>query len=368
MDAAMIIGSSDSEDDEAGRKGTPMVVDAAAAPPAADAPMVFGSSDSEDEAGRTTFAAAAPPAAGPRDVAGTLRSKKRTGTVAFGPDFEGDEGGPSGAAATLAATLAAGSLESGPERGRGLLSEMVHAVLGEPALAATAMTAAISAKSGWPAWARKFSNLYGVVGDDGSPIVPENAYQCARWSPEFKTIVDWWMHLPPKPESGEAAPATPQSKPTNKRYALAQLKCPARPIANASWDGVDGIFAKMLTTALTKREHGVRVLEKGDVAKKRVVKRWCEQLQIRMPTLRPSDSERLQAVMRDAVRAKLMSSAFQDMLRPHLVGPDSKLPFWVAEKASNAARGGANVWTLPTGFPPEQIVPKEEKSARARRK
>lgn len=338
--AAVVFGSYSSEDDEAGRGG------------AAAAAMVFGSDSSEDEEGKGG-------AENPFGLAGTLERAK---SDKLHP--RDDEAGPSSAAETLAN----GSLASGREHGRGLLSEMVHAALGEPASAATAKTAAITAKQGWPAWARKFSNLYGVVGDDTRPIVPENAYQCARWSSQFKTIVDWWMRLPSKPGPREAAPATPQSTPTNKRYALAQLKSPARPVANAFWDGIDGIFAKMLTTALTKWEHGVRVLQQGDADKKRVVERWCEQVRIPMPTLLPSNSECLQAVMRDAVRAKLTSSAFQDMLQPHLVGPDSKLPFWVAEKAPNEKRGGANKWTLPTGFPPEQIVPKEEKSKRPRRK
>tara|TARA_B110000858_G_scaffold178518_1_gene214382 strand:- start:6770 stop:7804 length:1035 start_codon:yes stop_codon:yes gene_type:complete len=344
------MSAADAAEHKARGEGTAMVTDAAAAA------MVFGSDSSEEDAEN------------PLDVAGTLQNNKRAHSVAFESDDEDDEAGPS----STAETLKARSPASGPEHGRGLLSEMVHAALGEPASAATAKTAAISARSGWPARARKFSNLYGVVGDDGSPIVPENAYQCARWSSQFKTIVDWWMDLPSKPPSkpgsDEAAPANPQSTPTNKRYALAQLKSPDRPVANAFWDGVDGIFAKMLTTALTKWEDGVRVLQKGDVAKKRVVERWCEELSIPMPTPLPSNSERLQAVMRDAVRAKLTSSAFQDMLRPHLVGPDRKLPFWVAEKAPNEKRGGANIWTLPTGFPPEQIVPKEEKSKRPRRK
>lgn len=268
-------------------------------------------------------------------------------------------------------TLAEGAAATGPERG--LLSNMIHEVLGEPADTSIEHMILMNAKKGQPEWARKFSNLQSV----GDAIAPERMYQASRFEggipdgdddgddvhkihkfaaglrrgdpsltektaaelatkiyagpvvreypSSFSVLDEWWNQLSEERQLDELAKLRKDKK---RDY----------------WKGVSGIFAKILKGAITAKKGDTLVMKKllpkptGQMA---AVKAWLDTFGLTMPKL--SKSVDTNAVMQKAVRAKLESSAFKEHIRSYL--EDGKLPNWIGELPRGSGEG--NPWVVP---------------------
>lgn len=211
---------------------------------------------------------------------------------------------------------------------RGLLSEMIHKVLGNPIHPQDPTTIVISALKG-PIAFRAFSNLRGPrVTATGEWLVPEDAYQSARFTKEFGELVDWWHRL---------------SSDEERMKKLKQIKGDV----GVNWAGVPGIFSKLLKTAITKKlPDGRLVMRTGGAMA------LFAEAGIRFPRLSEISEVDLEKVMKEAIQKKLTSAEFKAYLSAasETFRTSEKLPFWVAESPS---RTGTNKWTLDTKFPYE---------------
>lgn len=209
---------------------------------------------------------------------------------------------------------------------RGLLSEIIHSILGDPIRPHDPTTALITAKKGQPEWARQFSNLHGVIDDTGIKIIPEDEYQAARFDDSFRTLLNWFHALDDDEQARQLARI--RQKGTSTEY----------------WRGVDGIFAKILKGVLSRS--GDRVNP--------VIAQWCslQNPPIQIPRLlHPSPTpQELETIMKNAITKKLQSRQFKEFIHDHLVRDhlgQKKLPFWIAEDMS---RGSHNKWTITPHF------------------
>lgn len=204
---------------------------------------------------------------------------------------------------------------------RGLLSEMIHSIFGDPIRPEDPTTALITAKRGQPEWARQFSNLHGAIDESGIKIIPEDEYQAARFDDSFRTLLNWFHALDDDEQARQLARI--RQKGTSTEY----------------WRGVDGIFAKILKGVLSRTPERVNP----------VVAEWCslQNPPIEFPRLKhpPPTPEDLETIMKDAITKKLQSHQFRSFIAPHLV--HGKLPFWIAEDMS---RGSHNKWTIAPDF------------------
>jgi hypothetical protein len=266
-------------------------------------------------------------------------------------------------------TLAEGVAATGPERG--LLSNMIHEVLGNPADTSIEHMILMNAKKGQPEWARLFSNLQSV----GDALAPERVYQASRFeggipdgagTPDaehkfaaglrkgdpslteeaaadlatkiydgpvvreypssFSVLDEWWNQLPEEQQLDE----------------LAKLR---KDKSRDYWRGVSGIFAKILKGAITAKKGGTLAMKKtqqkptGQMA---AVKAWLDTFGLTIPKLR--EGINTNAVMKEAVRAKLESGAFEEHIRLHR--KDGKLPYWIGELPIRGS-GKENPWVVP---------------------
>jgi hypothetical protein len=228
---------------------------------------------------------------------------------------------------------------------RGLLSEMIHnhKVLGPPKKPDDPTTIVISATKG-PIAFREFSNLRGPqVTATGEWLVPEDAYQSARFTDEFGKLVDWWHRL---------------REEDNRMEKLKKIRGTAKDISR--WNRVPGIFSKLLKTAISEKLPGGGLVMRTGRSETKTGKltplggagELFKEAGLDFPGLSGISNDRLEQVMQEAIRKKLTSPEFKAYLSAasETFRRSGELPFWVAESPS---RTGTDKWTLDKAFPQE---------------
>lgn len=154
---------------------------------------------------------------------------------------------------------------------------------------------------------RQLSNLYSLGG-----VCPENEYQSSKWSESFKSLVKKYMEKNDKDRK-------------EMRYELTGGKKKE----TDTWRGVDGIFAKLLNTAVRDKKKRVR-----DLFKKHG---------LAFPVPSGKSEDEWYEIMKTAVFKKFSTPEGRKLINDLLVDEHGRMKFWVAEAL---VRGKITEWTI----------------------
>lgn len=165
---------------------------------------------------------------------------------------------------------------------------------------------------GFPVVAKRWKEY---INRQPNAVYPENEYQSAKWSESFRDLVDIYMSLKTEEQRKMRSDLTGKDQ-------------------TPAWDDAEGIFAKLLNTAVRNNTAKARNLFK--------------KYGLDFPQPSGKSEEELLAIMEKAVLDKFSTPDAQKFIEDLLVDKHGVMKYWVAE---NVGRGGKiNPWTIQTKF------------------
>lgn len=187
------------------------------------------------------------------------------------------------------------------------ISEYIGSELG-PEL----MKVCIQEIPGFPVVAKRWKDY---INRQPNAVYPENEYQSAKWSESFRDLVNKYMSLTTEEQRKMRSDLTGK-------------------VQTQAWDDAEGIFAKLLNTAVRNNTAKARTLFK--------------KYGLDFPQPSGKSEKELLAIMEKAVLDKFSTPDAQKFIDKFLVDKHGVMKYWVAE---NVGRGGKiNPWTIQSKF------------------
>lgn len=185
------------------------------------------------------------------------------------------------------------------------ISDYINSELG-PEL----MKVCIQEIPGFPVVAKRWKEY---INRQPDAVYPENEYQSAKWSESFRDLVNKYMSLTTEEQRKMRSDLTGK-------------------VQTQAWDDAEGIFAKLLNTAVLNKTAKARKL--------------FEKYGLDFPQPSEKSEEQLLAIMEEALLDKFSTPDAQKFIKEFLVDENGVMKYWVAE---NVGRGGKiNPWTIQT--------------------